>query len=151
MRARAEALLNPEIVIVATLAIVGCGVDSPESQAPIVVQPARDCQMGDVCTLRPPRKSAIAATSLKAYTRFLRFQAANDTDSIGSMLGKGEIVILLARVQIRVIKLRKDGVEAIVVKDDWHPAADGLGWTGLKIAGQKVWLENALWVAAAGQ
>ena len=147
VRTRAELALNLGFVIVATLAIVGCGSDSHKSQVPVVAE-VRDCQVGDICVLRPPREADLAFANLRAYTKFRRLKAARATTA--ALYGdfqpfdgvNGDTFALLHGAQIRILKVGEDGIEAIVVKNERLSA--------VKTAGHKVWLANPTsWMAAA--
>lgn len=158
-------------VSVATIGTVGCESTpaKPQSRQPVFAQ-LPECKVGDVCIFRPPRKSTLAFSNLRAYTKFRRLEAAHNPDPYSSFKffddgkgwfdgkggpgatgkEKGDLVALPAVTQIRIIKIGKDGgAEAEVVRDDYHPAPDGVGYVGVKLAGRKVWLVDAAqWVSA---
>lgn len=152
---------------IATILSVGCGSESPKPPQRVVAE-LKDCGVGDLCVFRPPRKSTLAFVNLRAYTRFRRLQAAHDPDPYSSFRlfddgkgwfdGKGpgatgreagDLAGLPSVTQLRILKVRNDGgAEATILKDDYHPSPDGIGWVGVKLAGRTVWLvDMTQWVA----
>lgn len=158
------------VLVALSVATVGCQNDAPKSQQAVVDQPKlQDCQVGNICAFRPPRKSTLAFATLRGYTKFRRLEAAHDPDPYSSFQffddgkgwfdgkgpgatgkEKGDMMALPAVAEIRMLKINKDGgAEAEVLKDNYHPSPDGVGWVGVKLVGRKLWLVDATqWVAA---
>jgi hypothetical protein len=135
------------ISLVVLLATVSC--NDKRDTPPAVAQQAEPtpCQrVGDVCSLRPPRKSAMAATSRKYHDQYVKLLAAGDNERAGQMLGELKLTIIYLGVQVRILQLTDNGAEALVVRDMWD--VDPVKHPGNSMDGHKLWIDNAQWVLA---
>jgi hypothetical protein len=144
------------LLIAAALTADGCAGPAPK-QAEV---PVKDCQVGDLCELRAPRKSALVFTNLRTSTRYCKAQAAlnGETPNLDMKVfdhatGTGDSAALFVGAQIRLTKpVEGCGAEAVVVKDNYRPSPDGIGYVGVKLAGRSIWLQNlGAWQAETGR
>jgi hypothetical protein len=127
------------------LATVSC-TDKRDTSAVVAqrVEPVPCQKVGDVCSLRPPRKSATAATSGNYHDQYVRLLAANDNERAGQMLGELKLTIINLGVQVRILQLADNGAEAVVVRDMWD--VDPVRRPGNRLDGRKLWIDNTQWV-----
>jgi len=132
--------------------LIAVAVTTQRSDTPpasIVESEPLPCQrVGDVCSLRPPRKAALAFSTQEYYLQDIKVRAAQDNDRMGKMLGEGKSVIILLGVQVRILQLTDNGAEALVVRDMWDLEQDSLKRRGNPLDGRKLWIDNRQWVLA---
>jgi hypothetical protein len=140
------------ISIVVLQSMVSC-TDTRDTSLVVAqqVEPTPCQKVGDVCTLRPPRKAAIAATSRKYHDQYVKLLAAGDDERMGQMLGELKTTIILLGVQVRILEVADNGAEALVVRDMWDLESDPLKRRGNRMDGSKIWIDNAQWVVADGR
>src|SRR5205814_1730744 len=132
--------------IVGLVAVFG-GCEGAPKNPPVVAMQVQECGIGDPCVFRQNYGSALVFTTWNAYRRFLRRKVdlpGDDFKWYSAPESKGDVAMLLKGTRIRVVKAVDRGIEAMVETDSSHPAPDGIGMVGIRIAGQKVWLENRL-------
>ena len=134
--------------IVMLLATVSCTDKRGTPPVAQQVEPIPCQKVGDVCTLRPPRKAAIAATSRKYHDQYVKLLAAGDDERMGQMLGELKTAIILLGVQVRILEVADNRAEALVVRDMWDLESDPLKRRGNRMDGSKVWIDNSQWVVA---
>jgi hypothetical protein len=129
------------------LVAICSGCADVSKKQPVVAVRVQECGIGDSCVFRQDVRSALVFTNWNAYRRFLRAKIALPGDDFkwySDPEAKGDMAILLAGSRIRVVRGVDRGVEAMVEADTYHPAPDGIGMVGIKITGQKIWLEGKL-------
>ena len=136
------------ISLVVLLATVSCTDNRGTPPVAQQVEPIPCQKVGDVCTLRHPRKAAIAATSRKYHDQYVKLLAAGDDERMGQMLGELKTTIILLGVQVRILEVADNGAEALVVRDMWDLESDPLKRRGNRMDGSKVWIDNSQWVVA---
>jgi hypothetical protein len=135
------------VAVLIAVAVTTHGSHTPP--APIGESEPSPCEtVGDVCSLRPPRKAALAFSTQKYYVQDMKLREAQDNDGMGKMLGEGKSVIILLGLQVRILQLTDNGAEALVVRDMWDLEKDTLKRRGNPLDGRKLWIDKAQWVLA---
>ena len=118
--------------------------DHPETPTIAMPEPAPCQKMGDVCSLRPPRKAALSYSAQKYYIQDNKDNKPGEHPEIA--LTNGKAVLILLGVQVRVVQVTGNGTEAVVVRDMWDVEPDSLKRRGNRLDGRKVWINSAQWV-----
>jgi hypothetical protein len=135
-------------IAIVLLATVSC-TDKRDTPTPVVqVEPVPCQKVGDVCALRPPRKSALAYSAQKWLIKDSK-NPGGSPDEIG--LINGRAILILYAVQVRILRLTDQGTEAVVVRDMWDIEPDSAKRRGNRMDGNKIWIDNTQWVVADGK
>ncbi len=76
-----------------------------------------------------------------AGQKYMRYEAIGDDESQTVMLGKG-MSFFEKGFQMRLLKVHRGYVEALVLRDNFRPSPDGIGMMGTHPAGQRVFLQQ---------